>query len=583
MAGNLVCARYINRIHGARASSREDAREDAFEDAFERQLRRHARTTPGYTAAVIEREPRRLTDAQLTLTVGFVLFALAAWPLLLVDLPPFQDLPNHVASVHILLHPELYPEYVSNGFFKSNSLLTLWLSVVGRHGLYGAARLFTALVLAVNALALPTFVFRFAGRRALLVATLFGWPLVHGFFVSMGMLNFAFAFGLSLLLLTVIDQQREHPTPLRGVAIAVTACMLWYAHPFPLAVVGGLVVLHAASRSTWRTRLSSGLALLSPIVPAMLLSAVSALHHLVKAERAPITTAAAGFAYLNPLEIAYHLWTDVSGALTWWGSATLVPALLLPLFAWKQRREARPFLSLRALGLLAAAYVALPVMMSNWWYLHCRLVPFLWAGLAIRLPSRLPRPLTIALVACALLFSATLGIDYVRLDGDRAAFTAGMSAVPERATLLPLLFSKSKTSDFIASLTHAWGYYTVARNTSAPLVFAIERSYPIRYREFPPAALIPPVLDRLAEGYGTPTKVCASLGHFPVQSACTAAWRDLWDAFWRQAEPRFSHVLTWAIPAEARPMIPASYRRTFVAGALEIYAKATTGSVGFSP
>jgi hypothetical protein len=74
---------------------------------------------------------------------------------------------------------------------------------------------------------------------------LFVWPLVHGFFVSMGMLNFAFAFPLSLILLTVLDRQREQTTVARGLGDAALAGALWYAHPFPLAVVGGLVALHA--------------------------------------------------------------------------------------------------------------------------------------------------------------------------------------------------------------------------------------------------------------------------------------------------------------------------------------------------
>jgi len=72
-----------------------------------------------------------LSDARLTLLVALVLFALAAWPLLLVDVPPLQDLPNHLATAHIIAHPDLYPEYVFNGFLKSNSLLTLWFYAVG--------------------------------------------------------------------------------------------------------------------------------------------------------------------------------------------------------------------------------------------------------------------------------------------------------------------------------------------------------------------------------------------------------------------------------------------------------------------
>jgi len=548
-----------------------------------------ADSSPSYPSGPGEAPPtpfmqrlENLSDAQLTLLVAFLLFALAAWPLLLVDLPPFQDLPNHVASVHILTHPDLYPEYVFNGFLKSNSLLTLWLYGMGSHGLFGAARAFTAMVLAMTALALPLFVLHFAGRRCLLVATLFVWPLVHGFFVSMGMLNFAFAFGLSLILLTVLDRQREHPTVVRGLAIAAISIGLWYAHPFPLAITGGLVALHAVSRATWRARIRAGIALLSPLAPAGILFLLAAYLHLVKAERAAGVSSAA-YAYLNPLEIVGHFWLDASGALTRWGSMTIVPALLLPYFAWKQRREARPFFSTSATAFLIAAYVALPVMMSNWWYLNCRLVPFLWAGLALRLPAKLPRPVAVVLVASALSFSAVLGIDYVRLDHDRATFTAGMDAVPARATLLPLLFKHRRTSDFTASLTHAWGYYTVLKNTSAPLVFAVERSYPISYREFPPRDLIPPALDQFAEKQGTPAQVCKILHQLTVDAACTAAWRKRWNDFWRQAEPRFSHVLTWAIPTEARPIIPEQYRRIFAAGELEIYARETPAADVTSP
>jgi hypothetical protein len=524
----------------------------------------------------------RLSDARLTLLVALALFVLAAWPLLLVDLPPLQDLPNHVASAHIIAHPDLYPEYVFNGFFKSNSLLIFWLYLMGSHGLYGAARGFTAVVLAGNALALPLFVLHFAGRRALPVAALFLWPLVHGFFVSMGMLNFALAFPLSLILLTVIDGQRERPTLARGFGIAAIACVLAYAHPFPLIVVAGLVVLDAATRATWRTRVTSGIVLLLPLAPAGLLCAAAAQQHLVKAERASalVTTA---FSYLKPWEILEHFWLDASGALTWRGSMTIVPAILLPYFAWRARRAerpVRPFFSTGAVATLAAAYLALPLMLSNWWYLNCRLVPFLWAGLALRLPSTLPRPVAVALAACALAFSTVMGIDYARLDRDRAEFTAGMDAVPARATLLPLLFKHGKTGDFTTSLAHAWGYYTVAKDASAPLAFAVERSYPISYRDLPPRALIPPALDRFAELHGTPAQECEILGKLPGDPACTVAWRKLWADFWRQAEPRFSHVLTWGIPAEARPMLPKRYHRVFAAGELEIYVRGNpaTGS-----
>lgn len=502
-----------------------------------------------------------------------VLFVLVAWPLLLVALPPLQDLPNHVASAHIIAHPELYPEYVFNGLFKSNSLLTLWLYVFGGAGLYGAARAFTAVVLAANAVALPVFVLRFAGRHGFAAGILLGWPLVHGFFLAMGMLNFSFGFALSLILMVVIDRQREHATWSRGVGMALLSAGLWYAHPFPLMVVMGLVGLHALRCPTWPRRLKTGVVLLAPLLPVGLLFFAAAQQHLVKADPGR-PTSEAWFAYLPPWETLAHVWLDASGALTRWGSVTAVPAVLLVYYAWKQRRAVQTFFSPLAMASLAGAYLALPTMISNWWYLNCRLVPFLWAGALVRLPERLPRRLSIVLGACALWFSATLGVDYLRLDRDRAELAAGIAVVPERATLLPLLFKHSATSDFTASLTHAWADYVIAKNTSAPLVFAVERSYPITYRDFPPAALIPPALDRLAETQGTPAQVCKrNRDRSEGEQACVAEWRRLWSAFWQKAEPRFGHVLTWDMPPEAQPMMPATYRQVLSSGRLQVFER----------
>jgi hypothetical protein len=523
----------------------------------------------------------QLSDGKLVLALAALLFVLGGWPLLLVDVPPLQDLPNHLATAHIIAHLELYPQYVFNGFLRSNSLLTLWLHSFGAHGLLAAGRSFTAVVLALHAVALPLFVLHFAGRRALGTAMLFAWPLVHDFFIAMGMLNFAFAFALSLIVLVLLDRQRQKPSLRLGVVIALLSAVLWYAHPFPLAVLLGLVGLHAITRPTWNERAHSLASLVLPLVPVGLLSMLAAEQHLVKAER-PAGMAAATFAYLPPWETAAHLWLDASGALTWLGCSTVVPAILLAVFAWRRRRLARPLLSPLALVALLVGYLALPSMLSNWCYFNSRLVPFLWAAALVRLPERAPRWLTATLVACALCFSAALGVDYLRLDHDRAAFTAGMNAVPERAALLPLLFKHEGTRGFTAGLTHAWAYYVLAKNTTAPLVFAVERSYPITYRTFPPAALIPPALDEFAEKHGTAAQVC-KLSR-PTQAerngdaTCTPEWRRQWTRFWQEAEPRFTHVLTWAMPAEARPLLPASYRSAFKNGALEIYERTGLGS-----
>src|ERR1700733_14106076 len=95
----------------------------------------------------------RATDGQVALLLSAVLFLIAAWPIGLVDLPPFQDLPNHLATIAVIQHPERYPEFVFNGYFKTNSALFTWLLLVGNVvGTKAAARLFALIVLALGAL-----------------------------------------------------------------------------------------------------------------------------------------------------------------------------------------------------------------------------------------------------------------------------------------------------------------------------------------------------------------------------------------------------------------------------------------------
>ena len=157
----------------------------------------------------LSRELRKLsrsstwTDGQLVAAVGAVLFLLAAWPLALTEVPPYQDLPNHLAAVTVIQNPEQYPEFVFNGFWKTNTALFAWLCVVGKvAGVKMAARLFALFVLAMNAFTIPRFVLAFTqSRRKMIVATFFAWPMVHNFFVSMGMLDFALGVPLSLALL----------------------------------------------------------------------------------------------------------------------------------------------------------------------------------------------------------------------------------------------------------------------------------------------------------------------------------------------------------------------------------------------
>ena len=131
--------------------------------------------------------------------------------------------------------------------------------------------MFTAIVLALGALALPRFALSFGGRRRMVVASLFAGPMIPNWFVSLGMLVFAFAMPVAPLLLVALNAQRERPTVARGVGIAALGVVTWHAHVFPLLAVDMLVFIHVVTRGSWRQRGEQAVRLMLPLRPSALL------------------------------------------------------------------------------------------------------------------------------------------------------------------------------------------------------------------------------------------------------------------------------------------------------------------------
>ena len=516
----------------------------------------------------------RATDGQLALVITAVLFLQAAWPLALVDVPPFQDLPNHLAAVAVIEHPERYPEFVFNGYFKTNSILFTWLMLAGNVvGLKAAARSFALLVLAVGALAFPRFVLSFGGRRRMVVAALFCWPMVHNWFVSMGMLDFALSVPLSMLLLVQLNEQRQRASLGRAVAIGALALVTWHAHVFPLLVVLVLLAVHVITRRNRAERTDAARWPVLPMVPAMGLVAVSLCQQLTEPVGKMTGYVVLG-RMLPPWELFYNLWAEWFYGFTWLEIATLVPCVSLGLWAIYRWRDDVPFFGPVALFVLAGLYFFCPYVATNWFHVNSRFVPFLWLAALVRLPERMPTRFFAVLGACALSCTIGMGVDYVRLRGEWTRFTAGMGAVPEGATLLPLVFRRKIVSDNTDNLLHAWGFYVTDKLTSAPLLFAHSRSFPVMYREPPDPRFNHLVLESFAPSMATPDWGCGVLrsGGVAVDD-CGALWRERWAEFWRSAEPKFDHVLMWDAPRDVIALVPPGYRMTFQRDELTIFER----------
>lgn len=526
----------------------------------------------------------RWTDAQVAWALSAVLFVLAAYPIFLVEIPPYQDLPNHLAAVTVITHPAAYPEFVSNGFLKTNAALFTWLYFVGKVvGVKLAARLFALLVVAMNAIVFPQFVLRFGNRQKMLVASLFLGPMVHNWFVSMGMLDFALGVPLALVVLMLLKARLENPTTANALAICATTLLTWYAHCFALLMVHLLITVHVVSqafaarengvRAMWKAASRDLALLVVPQIPAVLLACWSVLMQLTE----PVGEMT-GYVRLGQLlpawELLYNLWAEWFYGFTWLEISTFFTCVVLGVIALRARHQKVLFFSPLACVALLGFFVFLPYIATNWFHVNSRFIPFLWIAALVRVPDRLDKRLVGLLGLASTLYFVGMGVDYVRLDRDRAKFTAGISAVPEGSKLLPLIFSRKLTSQNTRSLLHAWGFYVMEKNTSAPLLFAHSQSFPVMYKEPPDPRFNHLVLEGFAPSMNSRAWVCDVLrSGGVVETDCDGAWRGLWREFWDDATPRYDHVLMWDPSDEVRAQVPPAYRATFHEDRLWIFQR----------
>jgi hypothetical protein len=507
------------------------------------------------------------TDQHVALLVSAALFVVGAWPLALTAVPPYQDLPNHLATITVIENQARYSEFAFNGFFKTNAALFAWLFVVGKVvGTQLAARLFALLVLAANAFILPRFVLELTGSRTrMLIASLFMWPMIHNWFVSMGMLDFALSVPLSLGMLLAMDRQRRSPTVRGAVAVTALGALTWYAHVFPLLVVHMLAILEAARAPSFRDRVAAVKAWGLPLLPVTALVALSLFDHM-RDNAGPLSALVQHHKMVPPWELAYNLWAEWFWGFTKLSITSIVPCVLLAFYAVPRLGGAtgRPspiFFSPLAVVALGLLFCLAPYRVTNWYHVNSRLIPFLWVALLLRVPDRLPSRVVALLGVSAALYSAGMGTDFLRLERDREQFTAGMGAVPEGSKLLPLVFRHKGVSDNTRSLLHAWGFYVTEKHTSAPLLFAHSRSFPVTYATLPPVRFNDLVLENFAATMITSANFCESTR--VVTDDCRGEYRARWAEFWRDAIPLYDHVLLWQPSEEALDLVPSDYAITF--------------------
>ena len=304
----------------------------------------------------------------------------------------------------------------------------------------------------------------------------------------------------------------------------------------------------------------------------MLLSVATAVVHLLKPATRPfLPTNRVQFD--NPWITLGHLWIQGPVAFSWLEASTLLPLLLMAVFAWRERRRSVPYFTWPVTLLLLLAVFCLPSFGSNWGLLTARFLPFFWVALLLRAPATLPRWTQVALPVAALAYGGGLWADYVRLEGERRQFCAAVPAVPEHAALLPLIFD-SRAQRQLHEPSGTPGATTSSTGRRPRRSFAVERSYPLTYKTWPPPELIPPAIDEIAGRLESPARACEDQGLDPTDaSRCLAVWRERWAKFWQVASPAFDHVLTWGARSDFPSVLPPDYAPVFIRGRLVLYAR----------
>jgi hypothetical protein len=315
--------------------------------------------------------------------------------------------------------------------------------------------------------------------------------------------------------------------------------------------------------------------MVAPLLPVTALVALALFQHL-RDNVGPMTAFVHHHKMAPPWELAYNLWAEWFWGFTKLSITSIVPCVLLAFYGFSrarlgteaERRSSPMFFSTAALVALGLLYCLAPYRITNWYHVNSRLIPFLWVALLVRVPDKLPKRMVAVLGVSAVLYSAGMGADFLRLERDRQSFTAGIASVPEGAKLLPLVFRHKGASDNTRSLLHAWGFYVTEKHTSAPLLFAHSRSFPVMYSAPPPIRFNDLVLENFAATMITSENFCESTR--VVTDDCLGEYRARWAEFWRDALPLYDHVLLWEASDEALDLIPSDYAITYRQGALVI-------------
>lgn len=492
-----------------------------------------------------------------------LLAAVLAVPLLLVDVPPLLDYPNHLARYYLLAHPD--------DPFTSRMYATQW-GILPNLGMDIAG----AALLRITDL--------HVGGRLLLAATLFApvigavayhraafgqwgwWPLASGLLAYngaffLGFMNFLLALGLALLAGAMWIALRNRHAPLvQAICGGAAAAVLFFCHVFGVVFFALLIATYEGGL-LWKRFRAGSLALRDVLVTAF--TGMAALSPaLVLYLFSPLQ---AGSASIGEWRGWAKLWRIGAPFMTTNAELTLVTGVIVVslIVLFRRKLEFAPG-SLLALAVLAVAFVVAPSHMKGGTFVDLRFALMmgllLFAGVQPHFSTREACFAGLVVGCLIALRSAQVGADWIDHRADLAQLRSAIAQVEPGSRVVAARGRPGHVMGAEPEHRSLPGIYRLDGHLAALLVSERKAFYPLIFADPAQQPLqVRPPFDRIAQPLSEPAEWQWLFQELSPEALQRARYLQSW-------QRDFDYVLLIDPPAavQSHPALSPLYRGSYV-------------------
>jgi TRAP-type C4-dicarboxylate transport system permease small subunit len=445
---------------------------------------------------------RRLSPAFELVFAALAVFA--AVPLWVVEHPPIQDLPQHLAAIRVL-HDYGDPALAFEKYFTVDLWRTQYLAYYLAADLLAypfGVELANVLLLSASIVGTPyamRALMRALGRdERLAVAAL---PLTWNAHLILGFLNFVAALPLALFGLALAARLRQQWTRGRAIGLAVVTVVTFYTHVVPFGFLGlgsALLLCGDGLRETVKRWLLLGPAVLAMLVWTQTAPAGEATWSAVVGGSEGGGPQPQFMGWVEAIKQLPRWLTDVlrgtedDRLLVVWGLLLLL-AIGLGAGSWREETTVEEALQdrlARRAGILAPlaalGYFVTPASYDWIWPINARF-PLLALVLLIPVlpvPRRWPgAALFVGFAVVSVLSFVQVNRSFQGFEQEVGRLEAALETIPKGERVAALVFDRGSREVKFAPFLHSAAWYQTKKGGAVMFTFADFPQSPFRFRE----------------------------------------------------------------------------------------------------